>query len=211
MDGTLLDTAPDLAYALNLVLKQHNMQKVSLQKVRAVASDGIKRLLNLGFGIAEDHADIHELRNEFLHYYSINISRKTKLYAGMAEVLSYLALQNIPWGIVTNKIASLTDKLLANLNLQQQAVCVISGDTLHVSKPHPAPLLHACQLAGCSPQESIYVGDAQRDIEAGQRAGMFTIAALYGYINENEDPHNWQADKYIRHPNELMNFLALND
>lgn len=207
LDGTLLDTAPDLGYALNLVLKQNDLPNIPLKKIRTVASDGIKGLFKLGLGITETHPDFHNLRNQFLEYYAENISRKTRFFPGMSDVLDLLAKKNIPWGIVTNKIARLTEKLLVNLNLQEQASCVVSGDTLNTVKPHPAPLLHAAQLMGCTPEHCIYVGDAERDIEAGRRAGMFTVAALYGYINENEHPKNWHADYYIKQPTDLMMFF----
>ncbi len=207
LDGTLFDTAPDLGYALNLLLKIHNRAMLSLSEIRTVASDGAQGLLQLGFSITDQHPDYPQLRTQFLEYYAANIARATQFFPGMNSVLATLKMRELPWGIVTNKNEQLTNLLLEKLNLNQPPFCVIGGDTLKFMKPHPAPLIHACRLLNCSPFECVYVGDAQRDIEAGRRAGMQTLVALYGYINQDSKPQNWGADGYIRHPEELISWL----
>lgn len=207
LDGTLLDTAPDLAHALNLLLSKNGRATLPLEKIRPVASDGVKGLLALGFNISDTSPDFSQLRTDFLEYYTTHISRETTLFPGMDTVLNELETRGIPWGIVTNKIACLTEPLLKNLNLHHQAGCIVSGDTLEFAKPHPAPLLHACELLGRTAEECVYVGDAKRDIEAGLRANMSTIVALYGYIKETDDPYSWQANATIKSPEELIDCL----
>lgn len=207
LDGTLFDTAPDLGYALNLLLAKYGRPPLSSSEFRTVASDGAQGLLQLGFSITNQHPDYPSLREQFLEFYAENISRNTQFFPGMSHVIKTLNDCKIPWGIVTNKNEYLTNLLLEKLNLTYMPHCVIGGDTLQFMKPHPAPLIHACQLLNCIPCECIYVGDAQRDVEAGRRAGMQTLVAMYGYINKNSDPHTWGADGYINHPEELITWI----
>ncbi len=207
LDGTLLDTAPDLGHAINVLLKEHDRELLSLSEIRTVASDGAQGLLQLGFSITDQHPDYPKLRAQFLEHYAANIANATQFFPGMNSVLNELEARQLPWGIVTNKNQQLTHLLLEKLNLKHRAFCVIGGDTLKFMKPHPAPLIHACQLLNRNPYECVYVGDAQRDIEAGRRAGMHTLVALYGYINQNCKPHGWGADGYIGHPEELISWI----
>jgi phosphoglycolate phosphatase len=125
----------------------------------------------------------------------------------MAALVDALEERAIPWGIVTNKPAWLTEPLMQGLGYRQRAGCIVSGDTLKVSKPHPEPILHACQLVDRDPKRTIYLGDAQRDMEAGRLAGNLTLAALFGYIGENDRPEKWDADGAIHHPEELLDWL----
>ena len=207
LDGTLADTAPDLAYALNQTLEKNDRQTLPFEKIRPVVSHGGVALIKLGFSIEPDHLEFETLRQQLLHVYINNIANKTTLFDGMHELLQELEQRNILWGVVTNKPSWLTDPLMDALHLSERAACIVSGDTLNERKPHPAPVLYACEQAGSQPYECLYVGDAQRDIEAGNRAGLKTLAALFGYIEENDDPTLWQADALINSPLEVLNWL----
>ncbi len=207
LDGTLLDTAPDLAQALNFVLQNRGREPLPFEAIRRVVSHGGRALIELGFGPEPETPDFESLRQQLLAYYQQHLSEHTRLFPGMDSVLDTLASRHIPWGIVTNKPGWLTEPLMRQMNLFEQAACVISGDSLSQRKPHPAPLLHASTLIGVAPESCLYVGDAERDIEAGRRAGMTTLAALYGYLLEEDRPESWQADGYIQAPGELLDWL----
>jgi len=207
LDGTLVDTAPDLGYALNTLLQQEGYASLSHELIRPEASNGSAGLLGLGFGITTNDADYLPLQRRFIQIYQDNIARQSDLFPGISEVLKQLEDHHIPWGIITNKPAFLTDPLLKQLGLTQRAACVVSGDTTPHSKPHPAPMLYACELTSHAPENCIYIGDAVRDIEAGKNANMATLTARYGYINAEDDPEDWQADGIIDHPSELLQWL----
>jgi len=207
LDGTLLDTAPDLANALNTVLAANQRPILPLAQIRPVASHGGKGLIKLGFGIDETHSEYSELRQELLRCYQQNLCDETKLFPGMEHVLNHLNDTNTPWGVVTNKPSWLTEPLVANFAFFQQAGCIVSGDTVAKSKPHPEPLWHACSLLNCTANQSLYIGDAERDIQAAKSAGMPAIVALYGYIAEQDAPHEWGADAFIYEAKELLAFL----
>ncbi len=202
LDGTLADTAPDLANALNHVLNLHDCDPLPYEKIRPIVSHGGKALISLGFG--KKHPEFDVLYQEFLQHYQNNIAKETTLFPGMDELLLELEEKNINWGIVTNKPSWLTEPLLDALNLTSRTVAIVSGDTLEQCKPHPAPLLHACELAGAKAEECIYIGDAERDIEAGNRAGMLTIVALFGYIAESDRPADWGAFSSIKSPQAII-------
>lgn len=202
LDGTLADTAPDLANALNYVLTKHNCDALPFETIRPFVSHGGIALVTLGFG--EDHPEFDTLYKELLDHYQANIAKETTLFPGMAELLLELEKNNISWGVVTNKPAWLTEPLLEALNLTSRAAIIVSGDTLEERKPHPAPLLHACEQAGSKADECLYIGDAERDIEAGNRAGMTTIVALFGYIAESDTPDNWGAHFSINTPQAII-------
>ncbi|KKM83370.1 hypothetical protein LCGC14_1310110 [marine sediment metagenome] len=207
LDGTLVDTAPDLAFALNTLLAQEGLDPLDYNEIRPVASNGSPGLLFLGFGISPDHKNYFSLQQRFIKLYQDNITRESALFDGMEEVLSALEKAKIPWGVVTNKPAFLTEPLLAQLNLTHRAGCIVSADTTPFSKPHPAPMFHACQIIQQQPEQCLYIGDAARDIEAGKNANMQTIAALYGYITSDDNPDNWQADTSINHPRDILQWL----
>jgi len=207
LDGTLLDTAPDLAAALNSVLEENRQPTLPFESIRPVVSHGGIALIKLGFGLQQDDPNFEPLRQRLLTVYRENISRHTTLFPGMETVLQTIEQRGLNWGIVTNKPGWLTDPLLKDLQLYDRAACVVSGDTLQERKPHPAPLLHACRLANSSPEQCLYVGDAQRDIEAGENAGMYTIVALFGYFTEDDQPQDWGATHIIDEPGELLAWL----
>ena len=207
LDGTLLDTAPDLAAALNAVLIENNRPALPFDAIRPVVSHGGIALIKLGFDLDPSDPGFDPLRQRLLETYRENISSLTRPFPGITDLLDALEKRRISWGIVTNKPGWLTDPLLKDLGLYDRAVAIVSGDTLDERKPHPAPMLHACELAGSDPGQCVYIGDAQRDIEAGINAGMQTLVALFGYLQEQDDPRNWQADDMIETPLELLEWL----
>jgi N-acetyl-D-muramate 6-phosphate phosphatase len=207
LDGTLLDTAPDLAAALNTVLAENRREPLPFESIRPAVSHGSVAIVRRGFGLESSDPAIEPLRLRLLEVYRTNISTHTRLFPGMAEVLDTLEARGLNWGVVTNKPGWLTQPLLVNLGLLQRAACVVSGDTLAQRKPHPAPMLHACALAGSEPQRCVCIGDAQRDIEAGNNAGMYTVVALFGYFQDNDRPQEWQANAMIDKPADLLAWL----
>jgi len=200
LDGTLADTAPDLAAALNHVLRSENRDPLPFEEIRPWVSHGAKYMIRQGFKEEPPHID--ELWSQLVDFYQHNIATHTRLFEGMDQILRTLEKRQLKWGIVTNKPAFLTDPLVQALDLNCK--CVISGDTLAVKKPDPAPLLFACQQLVVDPANVLYVGDAQRDIEAGKRAGMRTAAALFGYLDSHDSPDTWGADILLTQPIDLL-------
>jgi N-acetyl-D-muramate 6-phosphate phosphatase len=207
LDGTLLDTAPDMGGALNLLRAEHDLEPLPAAAIRPVVSHGAVRLVALGFPEAAGD-DFETLRLRFLDLYAANLAVGTRLFPGFDAVLDSLEAQGLPWGIVTNKPGWLTDPLLAALGLDRRAACAVSGDTLAERKPHPLPLLHAARLVGVEPERCVYVGDAERDIQAGRAAGMTTVVAAYGYISADEDPRQWQPHGVVNAPDELLDWMG---
>lgn len=207
LDGTLLDTAPDLGTALNTQRTENKLAPLPQERIRPIVSHGSPALLKLGFGIEPNDSRYAGMRARLLEIYRGCLSQETRLFPGTDLVLRDIEQRGLQWGIVTNKPGALTEPLLQAFNLNQRAACVVSGDTTARRKPHPDQLLHACALTGCSPANSIYVGDAQRDVEAAHAAGMRALVALYGYIDESEHPADWRADGLLRNPTELLPWL----
>lgn len=207
LDGTLADTAPDMAHALNLLLKECGCQPLPFDVIRPNVSHGSLALVRLGFGLEPGDAQLEPLRQRFLEIYADNLVRETRLFPGVPQLLNALAARGLNWGIVTNKPGHLTDPLVAWLGIAQIPACVVSGDTTTNRKPHPEPMLHACEQAGSTPAQCVYVGDAERDIQAGRQAGMKTLVALFGYIRDDEYPEQWGADALIRAPMEVIDWL----
>ncbi len=210
LDGTLLDTAPDLVLALNNLLKSYNKKSVPVSAARNIVSQGSVALTRFGFPEVTDDEEFELLRKQFLQHYLNAVCVDTKFFPGMEELLSIIEARDIPWGIVTNKPSAMTDPLIEELSLTQRAKCVISGDTLKVRKPHPEPLLLASEIIGLSPTHTIYLGDDPRDVYAGNEAGMYTCIAGYGYIENDIDTNQWGADFTIHHPSELLDHIVLN-
>jgi len=207
LDGTLVDTAPALAFALNTLLQEQDLAPLDYEDIRPAASHGSVALLKLAFSISPEDDNFKSLQQRFIEIYQQNIDRETALFEGMEEVITKLEENKITWGIVTNKPAFLTDPLVEKLGLADRAACVVSGDTTAHSKPHPAPMLHACNLINRNPKDCLYIGDAKRDIEAGKNARMKTITARWGYLSEHDKPENWQADAIIDHPREILQWI----
>ena len=206
LDGTLLDTAPDMAAALNTLLIEEQRAPLPFAQIRPVVSHGSTGLIRLAFGKPEE-AERQRLIQRFLALYRNALAVHSQLFAGFTQLLQQIRERELRWGIVTNKPAWLTDPLLAALGIDQQADCVVSGDTVSERKPHPLPLLHAAQLLDLSPADCLYVGDAERDIQAARAAGMSSLVALWGYIAHTDQPHEWQADGMIEQPEQLQSWL----
>lgn len=207
LDGTLLDTAPDLAYALNRVLEQNDRSPLPYSNIRPAASHGTIALVQLGFGIEPENDEFENYRKQLLDVYSDNLSRETRFFPGIEKLLENIEQRDMNWGIVTNKPGYLTEPLLEELGLSTRPACIVSGDTTPQRKPDPQPMLHACHLAGSQTEQCLYIGDAQRDIEAGKNANMWTLVALYGYIAESDTPLEWGADGAISHPDEILEWV----
>ena len=209
LDGTLADTAPDLALALNALRAEQGIPALPFEAIRCRVSQGSRALIRLAFALKDTEAAFERLRQRFLELYHAHLARETRLFPGMPDVLDALEATGMRWGIVTNKPAWLTEPLIEALGLAQRAVCVVSGDTTANCKPHPEPLLHAARLAGCKPCQCLYVGDSRLDVEAGREAGMTTLVALFGYIDPADDPSRWGADGMVAHPAEILRWLNL--
>ena len=207
LDGTLADTAPDLAAALNSTLEHFGRPTLPFETIRPHVSHGGIALIRLGFNIEPGDANFETYRKFLLDYYLENICQHTRLFDGMDELLNHLEKQQIKWGIVTNKPSWLTDPLMLAMQLTQRAVSIVSGDTCEKNKPHPMPILFACEQASVHPRNCLYIGDAERDIQAGKAAGCTTVTALFGYIDDHDKPEEWQADHNINHPTELISYL----
>ena len=206
LDGTLVDTAPDMVAVLQDLQRAHGVQPVPYEAGRAQVSNGAIGLLSLGFPDLE-HVFGSAMHREYLDRYARRVCQASTLFPGLEELLASLDAAGRPWGVVTNKPANLTHPLLECLALATRSACIVSGDTLPERKPHPAPLLHACELAGVRAETTVYIGDAARDIEAGVNAGMPTIAAAYGYVTADDDPRRWGADLVAADTAELTQIL----
>jgi phosphoglycolate phosphatase len=207
LDGTLADTAPDLAAAANQLLLARNLEPKPLEILRPMASMGARGLIKLTLGIDDQHPDFLSIREEFLENYENAIHVHTRLFDGVEELLLRLEIQDIPWGIITNKQERFTRPLAKSMGLDQRTPAIVCGDTTPYPKPHPAPILHCAKLLGVDPNTSIYVGDDLRDIQAGHAAGMDTIAAAYGYCGLDSPANQWGATYLVNNPEEIMDIL----
>lgn len=206
LDGTLLDTAPDMVAALNALRLENHLAPLPYEQVRGAVSHGAAKLVLTGFPDAVGER-FETLRARYLEIYAGALARGTRLFPGMEQVLDELSTRRLSAGIVTNKPAWLTEPLLQELNLRTRFVCVVSGDTVAERKPHPMPLLHAAQLAGVAAEECIYVGDALRDVQAARAAHMPALIADYGYMLPDEDSSTWGGDARLNQPTDLLRWL----
>jgi N-acetyl-D-muramate 6-phosphate phosphatase len=207
LDGTLVDSAPDLIAAMQRLRAEENEPPTDAAQVGAVVSKGGRAMLRRGFpGIDEER--VERLLPRFLDIYAQAIATHTRTYPGIDAALATLEERNIPWGVVTNKPGWLARALLAALAMDQRCAALVTGDCLAKRKPDPEPILHACKLAGVAPARSVYVGDDARDIEAGRRAGTMTVAAAWGYL-AGENPRDWGADRVAMTPYTLLDTLQL--
>lgn len=204
LDGTLAKTTPHLASALNQILIKNNNPALPVEKTHSIISKGGDALLKLAFHIYQNDIEFESLKNEFLEAYVQSLAIETPLYTGIAELLSRLEEQNIKWGIVTNQPSWLTIPLLDALNLTHRASCIVCGDTLHVKKPNPRPLLFACKQTDSKISESLYIGSTEQDILTGSRAQIRTGVSLFGNINDSEPPQNWGADRIMKSPLDIL-------
>ena len=206
LDGTLVDTAPDMVEVLFHMLDSHGRPRPSYDYVRSHVSNGSLGLVRLGFPDA-DEASQRRLQQEYLDRYEDRLCEESVVFPGLSGLLELLDRHSRPWGVVTNKPKRMTDPLLERLGLRSRMACAVSGDTLPQRKPHPAPLLLAARETGTEPSSVVYVGDAARDIEAGKAAGMRTGAAAYGYVTDDDDAARWQADVIATDTDELARIL----
>lgn len=206
LDGTLIDTAPDMVAVLTELQQAHGIEPLPYAQARDNVSNGAIGLLRLAFpGAAE--SEFEALHREYLERYEVSVCIESRVFPELPELLDALDDLQCPWGVVTNKPRRMTDPLLAALGLAARVCCAVSGDTLPQRKPDPAPLLLGCQQAGTTPQKTVYVGDASRDMEAARAAGMSNIAAAYGYIVAGDDPATWNADAIAADTKELAKIV----
>lgn len=206
LDGTLIDSAPDLGAAADKMRTDRGMPSLPFEQYRPMAGAGARGMLKVGFGMAPDHTDFAAMREEFFQNYERNLVERTYAFDGVAEMLNHLKNQGIAWGIVTNKSQRFTNPLARLMPILHGACAVISGDTTPHAKPHPAPVLEAAKVAGYAPERCWYVGDDKRDIDAGLAAGMFSVAAAWGYLGEHA-VDSWGAHAVAHQPAQLLELL----
>ena len=207
LDGTLVDTAPDMAAALDRLCVEQQLQPLPFERVRPVVSNGSIALVTLAFGEGLDEQRLASLKQRYLEIYEDALCILSKPFDGIVGVLDEIDRRGMNWGVVTNKPGWLTLPLMEKLGLAARAATIVSGDTTVNRKPHPDPMHHACDEAGSEPHQCLYIGDAHRDIEAGRNAGMKTLIATYGYIGEWENIDDWGADAHIAHPEDILQYL----
>jgi 2-phosphoglycolate phosphatase len=207
LDGTLIDSAPDLGAAADKLRTDRGMPPLPLEHYRPMAGAGARGMLGVAFGMAPDHPDFPTLREEFFRNYEACLTERTRAFDGIAELVEAILQRGMPWGVVTNKAMRFTVPLTRAMPLFSSASVVIAGDTTPHAKPHPAPLLEAARQLGLAPQLCVYVGDDERDVAAGRAAGMATVAASYGYLGSRSDVAAWGADANARTPLELLSLL----
>lgn len=209
LDGTLVNTAPDLVNALNTVLRDHQHPEVSVSEAAPYISTGAAGMLEFAMGTSE-LPDRQHMVDSLVDHYHQHIADASRLFPDMEKVLQALEQTGLSWGVVTNKITRLTDTLLSALNLTERAACIVCGDTTSYSKPHPAPLLEACRLINHAPNHCLYIGDARSDIEAASRAMMPSLAAGYGFLHDDDNPQHWGANAVIYNPTQILDWIANN-
>ena len=207
LDGTLADTAPDLINSLNRVLQIQGLEPVEPAVIKPYISFGAAAMVSHSLNERCSEEQQTNILNAMLEDYQENIVCRTRLFSGMAELLKMLEDKGIKWGVVTNKRKRFTNPLMDALKLTTRAACIISGDSTANSKPHPEPMLTACKQANVEPAQCLYIGDSAHDIEAGKKAGMKTMAAAYGYLKADDNPHTWQADVLIKSPTEILPWI----
>ena len=207
LDGTLVDTAPDMVGALNRVLDKHGQAKVDYQQAHKLVSNGGRALIEFGFGSAIKNYDADALLQEFLDDYKTHVCEQSILFDGMSEVLEFCESNSLKWGVITNKPIELAKGVLDGLGLLKRCAILLGGDSLPVKKPDPVPMLHACMVMHLAPSQCVYVGDHERDIQAGNAAGMDSAVALWGYIDDKQTPEQWQAKALVEAPQGLISLM----
>ena len=209
LDGTLIDSAPDLAGAANAMRLARGMEPLEVEVLRPMVGSGARGMVGLALGVRPGDDTFDALRNEFLERYEACLLERTAVFAAMTPVLDALERAGMPWGIVTNKAERFALPVTIGLDLQRRAAAVVCGDTTPHSKPHPAPLLEAARRVGIGAGSSVYVGDDLRDVQAGRAAGMATLVAAWGYLGAGEPIAAWGADAVLEQPNALLHWLGL--
>ncbi len=204
LDGTLIDTAPDMVGSLNRVLANHDRPAADIAEASKLVSNGGKALIEFGFGASLDENQTPQLVEEFLKDYKNHVADQSYLYSGMPETLEFCEANNLRWGVITNKPLHLAKDLMDGLGYLERCSILLGGDSLPVKKPDPVPMLHSCMVLNLAPSQCLYVGDHLRDIQAGNAAGMDTAAALWGYIQDTDDPQTWDANFLVNRPSGLL-------
>lgn len=209
LDGTLIDSAPDLAAAANTLRLQHGLPALPYEQLRPMVGAGARGMLGVAFGIAPGDERFDPLRESFLLLYERAMLVQTRPFAQVLELLAALEAADLAWGIVTNKATRFAVPVVKGLGLRPTAEALVCGDTTPHAKPHPEPLFEAARRLGVAPADCVYVGDDLRDVQAGRAAGMGTVIAAWGYLGLGERIQDWGADATINHPSELLNFLEV--
>ena len=207
LDGTLVDTAPDLISCLNKALSAHGFEAVAPELIKPSISYGAAAMINASQPLCADELKAAILET-MLNLYQNNIAEHTVFFSGIVDTLNAIEAQGLKWGVVTNKRERFTNPLMDALKLTDRAACIVSGDTTANPKPHSDPMLEACKQAGVNPRECVYIGDALHDITAGKSVEMKTLAALYGYIKPDDTPESWGADALIESPDQISTWIA---
>lgn len=208
LDGTLIDSAPDLGAAADAMRTTRGLPSLPIEQYRPMAGAGARGMLGIAFGIDPEHQDFNTLREEFFSNYEQCLTQRTRFFPGVPELIEALAQRALPWGVVTNKSSRFTLPLTSAMPLFASAGTIISGDTTPHAKPHPLPLLEAAKRLGIPPANCIYVGDDERDIVAGLAAGMSTVAVTYGYLGQKADTSQWGAHVTINSVGELLQLIT---
>ena len=209
LDGTLIDSAPDLGAAADTMRVKRGLPSLPLENYRHMAGAGARGMLGIAFGMAPDHPEYADMREEFFRNYEACMTERTYAFDGVAELIAQLVSLGLPWGVVTNKQARFSEPLTRQMPLFASAATVISGDTTPHAKPHPEPLFEAARRLQVAPERCIYVGDDERDIIAGHAAGMGTVAATYGYLGQHANTTGWGAHATIDLPVQLLKLLPM--
>jgi N-acetyl-D-muramate 6-phosphate phosphatase len=209
LDGTLVDSAPDLAGAANELRQQHGHEPLPYQTLRPMAGAGARGMVGLSFGVRPEDEAYAGLRDEFLRLYERRLLRESRVFEAVPGLLHAIEAAGRPWGVVTNKALRLAEPLLVGLDLRPRAAVLVGGDSTPHSKPHPGPLLHASASIGVDAAECVYIGDDRRDIQAGRAAGMATVAVRWGYLGQGEAIEDWGADRIVDTPAALLNWLQV--
>lgn len=209
LDGTLVDSAPDLAGAANELRAARGLEPLPFAHLRPMVGAGARGMVGRALGLAPGEAGFAEARDEFLALYERRLARETRVFDAMVPVLEAIESAGLPWGIVTNKVTRFTAPLVDALGLRARAAALVCGDTTPHAKPHPAPLLEAARQLARPVDDCVYVGDDLRDVQAGRAAGMRTVAAAWGYLGDGDPVDAWGADHVVAAPGELLNLLRL--
>jgi len=208
LDGTLIDSAPDLGAAVDQMRVDRGMPSLPLVHYRPMAGAGARGMIGLAFGFTPEHPEYDAMKEEFFRNYEACMTQRTFAFEGVVQMIDALVAAQLPWGVVTNKSKRFAEPLTQAMPLFKTAAVVISGDTTPYAKPHPEPLFEAARRLGIAPSACVYVGDDERDIVAGLAAGMKTVAATYGYLGTQSDVQKWQAHASIQSPLELDDLLG---
>jgi len=209
LDGTLVDSAPDLAGAANELRAAHGLPPLGFDVLRPMVGSGARGMVGVAFGVKPGESEFETLRDAFLLRYAERLLHHTRVFEAMHEVLEGIEASGLRWGIVTNKAMRFTEPIVSGLQLRTRVAALVAGDTTPHTKPHPAPLIEAARQLALAPQRCVYVGDDLRDVQAGRAAGMATLAAGWGYLGDGAAVHEWGADQVLASPGELLNWLRL--